>query len=82
MQLSSYYQLRRYKEYMKEEQAIKYLKELRSWVSFSSGANFGISTNAIYITPAQQLRNSADEMERKDKILKEIDEFLTTYVVR
>lgn len=62
---------------MKEEKAIEYLKILRSWVGFTSEANIGISTNAVYITPAQQLRNSADEMERKDKLLKEIDDFLT-----
>jgi hypothetical protein len=61
-----------------ENKAIEYLKILRSWVNYSSsnGANFGISTNAVYIPPAQVLRNSADEMENKDRLLKEIDEFL------
>lgn len=57
-----------------ENKAIEYLRELRKYVSnFNDGA---IITNAVYITPAQQLRNSADEMEAKERLLREIDDFL------
>lgn len=56
------------------EQAIKYLRELRKYVRDSSGLE---SIHAVYIPPAQQMRNAADEMERKDALLREIDEFLS-----
>lgn len=56
------------------EEAIKLLKELRSITSFhGGGANL---TNAVYITPAQQLRNQADEIEYREQLLRKIDEFL------
>jgi len=56
------------------ENAIKLLRSLRSIHSNSNGGAF--STNAVYITPAQQLRNSADRMEYEDKLLQQIDEFI------
>lgn len=55
------------------EQAIKLLQALRAMTKDSSATGF---TNAIYITPAQQMRNAADEIERKDRLLAEIDQFL------
>lgn len=60
----------------KQEQAIKYLKLLRGMVrNPNQGA---VITNAVYISPAQSLRNSADEMERTESLLAEIDQFLLT----
>lgn len=61
-----------------ENKAIELLKKLRGYVNPSSG-NIGygaIATNAVYIHPAQALRNEADAIEAKEKLLKEIDEFL------
>lgn len=59
-----------------ENKAIELLRRLRGYVKDSSGV--GISTLA-YIPPAQAMRNAADEMERKDALLAEIDIFLSTH---
>lgn len=56
----------------KEEKALRLLKEARHCL-FSSGPQ---AVNAIYISPAQQLRNQAEEIERQDSLIREIDEFL------
>jgi len=56
-----------------ENKAIELLRQLRSYVNDSSGV--GTMTLA-YVSPAQAMRNAADEMERKDALLREIDEFL------
>lgn len=56
------------------EEIARLLKRLRGYMNFSSGA---MGTNAIYIPPAQQMRNAADEMEAKDALLREVDAFLS-----
>lgn len=58
----------------KQEQAIQYLRSLRSMVG-NPNQSYGI-TNAVYIPPAQSLRNQADRIEYEEKLLKEIDIFL------
>jgi len=55
--------------------AIKLLRRIRKYVSGSSEFGAHIS-NAVYISSAQQLRNQANEMEAKDRLLAEIDQFL------
>lgn len=61
---------------MREQQAIEYLRQLRSLTRNDN--QMACIVNAVYISPAQQLRNSADEIERKEKLLAEIDQFLST----
>lgn len=57
-----------------ETKAIELLKQLRKYVGTSSGIS---AINAVYVSPAQSMRNAADEMDRKDNLLREIDEFLS-----
>lgn len=57
------------------EQAIKYLRALRNMSP--SSMHFGMTT--VYVSPAQQLRNATDELERKGSLLREIDIFLSQH---
>lgn len=59
----------------KAERAIELLRKVRPFL-FSSGP---IAVTAIYIPPAQQLRNQADQIEYQDALIKEVDEFLSKY---
>lgn len=59
---------------MSEEKATELLRRLRRYVNDSSGVR---TTSLVYIPPAQAMRNAANEMESKDALLREIDEFLT-----
>lgn len=56
---------------MKKQEILKVLKQCRGYIHGSN--EFGI-TNAIYITPAQQLRNQADELEQKDSFVNELNQ--------
>lgn len=56
----------------KEQKSIELLRKLRN---LNNNSN---ATNLLYIPPAQAMRNAADEIERKDALLREIDEFLST----
>ena len=58
---------------MEQEQAIKYLKELRKIYGFNSDM-----CTLENLSPAMSLRIEADKMEYREKLLKEIDEFLLT----
>lgn len=52
--------------------AVKLLKEVMPYINVG-----GVTmTNAVYISPAQQLRNSANELEAKEALTKRIDQFL------
>lgn len=61
------------KRNMENKKAIELLRALRGLTVTRYGG--GITTLA-YISPSQQMRNAADEMERKDRLLAEIDQFL------
>jgi len=56
-----------------ENKALELLKRARPYLSNHSG--FAV-TNAVYIPPAQSLRNQADAYEREEALIREIDEFL------
>lgn len=64
-----------YNQGKKDGEAIDLLKRIRRYVNDSSG--FGVMT-LVYIPPAQAMRNAADEMEAKDALLREVDNFLST----
>ena len=55
------------------QKAIELLKRTRELLPNYSQAR--ISTG-MYIPPAQQLRNQADQIEADERLIKEIDEFL------
>lgn len=59
----------------KEKKAIDLLRDLRGYVKDSSGLSV---SEAVYTTAAQAMRNAADAMEAKDRLLAEVDEFLRT----
>ena len=58
---------------MIEDKAIELLKKVRPYLNNHSGF---ATTSAVYITPAQSLRNSADAMEAEEALIREVDEFL------
>ena len=58
---------------MTKEQ-IALLKRIRNYLPNHSG--FG-TTNAVYITPAQQLRNRADEIEQQGRDEKAFNELIS-----
>jgi hypothetical protein len=60
-----------------EIKAIELLKKLRNM--HGSRNVFANATNAIYLTPSQQLRNSADAIEAEESFLKEVDEFFRKF---
>lgn len=57
------------------ENAIQLLRAARKYLYPSQGVN---AVYAVYVSPAQQMRNSADELDYREKICHEIDEFLAT----
>jgi hypothetical protein len=57
-----------------ENKALELLKKIRPYVRNGNGG--AIAVHAVYISPAQQLRNQADEMEAKERLLYEVDQFL------
>lgn len=57
-----------------ESKAKELLRNLRQYVHHSNGVR---TTTLAYIPPSTVLRNAADEMERKDALLAEIDRFLS-----
>lgn len=56
-----------------ENKALELLRRLRPLINNQSGA---YAMNAVYISPSQQLRNEADAMDAKERLLREIDDFL------
>ena len=61
----------------KEElvKAIDLLKEIEPYLRIAGEA---VVVNLMYVPPAQSLRNAADEMERKEAIIRRIREYLAT----
>ena len=57
-----------------EKEDIELLKRIKSYLPNNGGA---YACNAVYITPAQQLRNSADRIEQQEKDEKLFDELIT-----
>lgn len=57
----------------KAELAIKLLRSARRYLT-SSGPQ---AMNAIYIPPAQAMRNAADALEAQDSLIRAIDDFLS-----
>lgn len=53
----------------KEQKAVELLKRLREHISPTGP----YAMNAVYISPIQQLRNQADEMEQRDALIREVD---------
>lgn len=53
--------------------ALELLRRARPYLSNHSG--FSV-TNAVYVSPAQSMRNAADDIEREVALIREIDEFL------
>lgn len=58
---------------MNIEKAISLLISARRYMDYSGGASI---VHAVYISPAEQMRRAADQMEAKDRLIREIDEFL------
>ena len=58
----------------KEKQAIELLERARPYL-YRPGP---MSVAAVHISPAQSLRNQADDIEREESLIREIDEFLKT----
>jgi len=54
---------------MTKEQ-IELLKKIRSYLTFSG------TTDLVYRTPAQGLRNTADNIEEKERVIEEFDNLL------
>ena len=55
------------------ENAIKLLRSARQWAPNHSVYSV---TNAMYISPAQSMKNAADKIERDEALVKQIDDFL------
>ena len=57
---------------MKTAKALELLKKVRPYI----GQGNLMMTDAVFVTPAQSLRNQADKIEYKEALLKEVDEFI------
>lgn len=58
------------------EEALKLLKEVQPF--FNNGS--AVFTEAVYITPAEQLRRRADHIEYKEDLGRRLDAFLSEHI--
>lgn len=56
---------------MEKQEILGVLRQCKNYIHGSEDFGF---INAVYVTPAQQLRNEADAIERKDAFVKKLNE--------
>ncbi|MGI9118451.1 MAG: hypothetical protein ACR2IQ_02790 [Minisyncoccia bacterium] len=58
------------------QEELELIKRIRNYLPYNGGA---MVNNAVYISPAQQLRNSADRMEEQQRDEQLLDELIKKY---